>query len=158
MKCFVVCACVLTAVWGSFMGDACRIHAGDPVARDIWVKISPNTIVLGSDKGDRVTVHTDIPLVVVDRSSIALNGVGPVLIKADNRGNLVAKFDQGAIEAIVAPPEATLNLSGITLDGEAFYGFDSVRVIDDPSSKALRRAGTIRAGLEPRRTTVRSPR
>ena len=100
---------------------------------DIALSVSPNTIVLGCDKGDRVTVHTDIPLAQVNRESVALSGVAPVLVKADNCGNLVAKFDQALIEALVAPPEATLVLTGTTTDEVPFSGSDTVRVIEDPS-------------------------
>ena len=128
-----VCIYVFVALWGSFTGEARPVRADVTTSREIWITVSPKTIVLGCDKGDRVTVHTDIPLVVVDRSAIALNGIQPVLVKADDRGNLVAKFDQEAVESIVAPPTATLTLTGITVDGDSFSGSDSVRVIADRS-------------------------
>ena len=78
-------------------------------------------------------MHTDIPLALVDRESVTLSGVSLVLVKADNRGNLVAKFAQASIEAHVAPPEATLVLTGTTKDEVPFSGSDTVRVIEDPS-------------------------
>ena len=102
-------------------------------AIDIAISVSPKTIVLGSDKGDRVTVHTDIPLAQVNGESLALSGVSPVLVKADSCGNLVAKFDQELIEALVTPPEATLVLTGTTTDEVPFGGSGTVRVIEDPS-------------------------
>ena len=102
-------------------------------AFDIAITVSPSTIVLGYDKGDRVTVHTDIPLAQVDRASVTMNGITPLFVKADNCGDLVAKFDQASVEALVEPPSATLTLTGLTIDGAPFSGSDDVRVIDDPS-------------------------
>jgi hypothetical protein len=133
MKRFVTCVSVLAIVWGTFAAGVYPTLADADASRDIWVKVSPNTIVLGSEKGSNVTVHTDIPFVVVDRSSVALNEITPYLTKADDCGNLVAKFRQGEVEAIVAPPTVMLTLTGLTLDGGSFAGSDSVRVIDDPS-------------------------
>jgi hypothetical protein len=108
----------------------CR-HVGDnPLATDgeeILIKVSPNTIVIGSD-GDWITVHTNIPYGSVDTTSITLNGVAVARTKSDLRGNLVAKFTQADIKAIVAPPEAILELSGLTTDGEPFTGSDTVVV------------------------------
>ena len=101
--------------------------------RDVLVTVSPSTIVLGCDKGAMVTVHTDIALSAVDPTSVELDGVPAEFTKSDNRGNLVAKFSQEAIEAIVAPPEATLELTGMTIDGFPFSGADTVRVIEDPA-------------------------
>lgn len=122
-------ACVVT---GALAVTACAgaLAIG---ALDVCVTVSPSTIVLGLDKGSEVTVHTDIPLSVVDRSSVALSGVTPYTTFADSCGNLVAKFRQEEIESIVAPPQATLTLTGMTEDGESFSGSDTVRVIVDPS-------------------------
>jgi hypothetical protein len=105
--------------------------AGDVI--DVSVTVSPSTIVLGLDKGAAVTVHTDIPAGIVDGASVALSGVPAYLTKADACGNLVGKFRQEDIEAIVAPPAATLVLTGVTRDGVPLAGSDDVRVIEDPS-------------------------
>ena len=112
-------------------GMFCQGSSGTAI--DIAVTVSPHTIVLGCEKGDRVTVHTDIPLGQVNRESVALSGISPVLVKADSCGNLVAKFDQASIEALVELPEATLLLTGMTTDDVPFRGSDTVRVIEDPS-------------------------
>jgi hypothetical protein len=96
-------------------------------AETISIKVSPNTITLGS-VGEWVTVHTDIALSLVDTSSISLNGVDVAWTKADAKGNLVAKFVLEDIKAIVEPPEATLSLLGSTKDGEEFTGSDTVAV------------------------------
>jgi hypothetical protein len=128
----MVISCLVGVVLVAFVPGALCLGSTE-AAMEIAISIAPNTIVLGCDKGDRVTVHTDIALGVVDRATVELSGVSPLLIKADNRGNLVAKFDQASIEALVAPPDATLVLTGMTKDGVAFSGSDTVRVIEDPS-------------------------
>ncbi len=132
MKGTLVSACLLGVVSTAYVPGAFCLGSSE-TAIDIAISVSPQTIVLGCDKGARVTVHTDIRLAVVDRASLTLSGVSPVLVKADSRGNLVAKCDQASIEALVAPPEATLVLTGATKDGVPFGGSDTVRVIEDPS-------------------------
>jgi hypothetical protein len=96
-------------------------------AESIQVKVSPGTIVIGSDV-TWVTVHTDIPLRAVDSSTITLNGISVAWTKADAKGNLVAKFHFKTIESIVTPPRATLTLRGLTKDGVSFEGSDTVPV------------------------------
>ena len=108
-------------------------HAATEVI-DVAVTVSPSTIVLGEDKGSGVTVHTDIAYSLVDPASVYLEGVPALFTKSDCRGNLVGKFSQEAIEALVAPPDATLTLTGQTKDGIPFAGSDTVRVINDPSA------------------------
>lgn len=129
----LACAAVFVVVGGAVAGTAFCTSAPASDAIEIDATVSPSTIVLGLDKGAAVTVHTDIPLSAVDRPSVALSGVSAYLTKADSCGNLVAKFHQEEIEAIVAPPEATVVLTGFTKDGDPFSGADTVRVIDDPS-------------------------
>ena len=129
----VACACVLSVAVGCLVSEASSRGSSATRSADIWIAVSPQTIVLGLDKGASVTVHTDIPLGVVDRTSIELSGVPSSYTKADSRGNLVAKFHQEEIEAIVSPPEATLVLTGMTEDGVPFSGSDTVRVIADPA-------------------------
>ena len=94
---------------------------------EIYVKVSPHVIVLISD-GTWVTVHTNIPYGQVETSSVALNGVPAALTKSDLKGYLVAKFTQTDIKAIVAPPEALLELTGLKTNGEAFSGSEVVEV------------------------------
>jgi hypothetical protein len=101
------------------------------------VTISPSTIVLGAP-GEWITAHTDIPFALVDCSTVALNGVAVVVTKADARGDLVAKFRRAEIEAIVAPPEAVLLLTGTTKQGECFAGSDMVVVVEQGASLRMR--------------------
>ena len=97
----------------------------EPIAVD--AKVSPHVIALRS-LATWVTVHTDIPLGLVDRGSVALNGVPSALTKADLQGNLVAKFRSKDLKDIVAPPSAVLTLTGLTVDGTPFAGADEVQV------------------------------
>jgi hypothetical protein len=95
---------------------------------NVMMLVSPQTIVIGSDS-PCVTVHLAVPLSAVNRSSVELSGIAPYLVKADSRGDLVAKFRSDKVEAIVAPPSATLTLTGVMVDGEPFSYSATVTVI-----------------------------
>lgn len=96
--------------------------AGD----EMVIIVSPKTLVLRAPIGG-VTVHTNIPWVTVDCSTLDLNGLAPTSSSSDDCGDLVAKFDADAVKAIVAPGEATLTLSGVA-DGVAFAVSDTITV------------------------------
>jgi hypothetical protein len=131
---FVLLATVIISLGttGAF-AEQCRHKVGParPAADlsdlGIIIQVAPHVIVIDSD-GTWITVHADIPYSSVDGSSVTLNGVPAALTKADLQGNLVAKFDQADIKAIVAPPEATLELTGLKTDGEEFAGSETVEV------------------------------
>lgn len=93
----------------------------------IDIQVSPATIVISSF-GECLTIHADIALSKVDRSSVTLNGLYPYAVFADSRGQLVAKFDVDQVKAIVAPPSATLTLAGLTTDGTPISGARTVPV------------------------------
>ncbi len=96
----------------------------------VVVQCSPATVVLGACAiGDCMTVHAAIPLSVVDTTApVTLNGLPAYLLKADNRGDLVAKFKLSELQALLAAPTTTLTLTGVTIDGVEFAGSDTVRV------------------------------
>jgi hypothetical protein len=100
---------------------------------EVDITIAPKTLSLDSaascDEGG-VTVHADIPYSDVDHSTLELEGVPVLSTKPDGRGNLVAQFDRAEILAIVAPPSATLTLTGATVDGTPIAGSDTIRVVD----------------------------
>ena len=96
-------------------------------ADDVQIVVSPHTLVLSS-AGGCVSVHTNRPLGIVDCSTLELDGIPVAYVKADARGNLVANFGLDAVKAIVAPPEATLTLTGALRDGRAFAASDTIRV------------------------------
>ena len=93
----------------------------------ITIQVSPSTIV-ASSLGGCVSVHAEIKYSLVDRQSLELNGLKPYAVKADSRGELVAKFNLDEVKAIVAPPSTILTFVGVTMAGEAFTGSDEVAV------------------------------
>lgn len=115
-----VCLCVGLFAVSAFS----NARTEDPLG----IAVSPQTFLLSATQGS-VSVHTAIGYSTVDLESLALNGVAPTSTKADSRGNLVAKFDEAEIEALVEPPTADLTLTGLLKDGTAFSGTDRVRVI-----------------------------
>lgn len=96
----------------------------------LGVAVSPQTLILSLDQGGAVTVHTAIRLTAVETGSLTLNGVPAEAAWADSRGNLVARFNEADVEAIVAPPSAILTLEGAMADGTPFAGSDSVKVME----------------------------
>ncbi len=100
----------------------------DSAVRGIVVAVSPHTLLLGSVQGGSVVVHADIPYSQVDLSTLALDGIAVLHTQADSRGDLVAYFDEAAVKEIVAPPSATLTLTGEIKDGTPFDGSDTVQV------------------------------
>jgi len=106
-------------------GSACREALA---AETISITVSPSTIYLGS-RGGVVSVHTDIPFGVVNCATLALNGIPAQSAFPDDRGDLVVKVGLDRVKAIIAPPSATLTLTGETKDGVPFAGSDTVPVI-----------------------------
>ncbi len=128
------------------LGIVCAMGASvdaQPLAVDIT--ISPSTIVLGAP-GEWITAHTDIPYASVDCTTIALNGIAVAVTKADACGDLVAKFRRPEVEAIVAPPEAILLLTGVTKQGEPFAGDDTVVVVEQGASQQKQERNRRAAG------------
>ena len=97
------------------------LSAGRPTSD---ILISPQTLLLDRTQSGNVTVHTYVAF--TGQANVTLEGIEARVIYSDDCGNLVAKFDEDAIKAIVAPPKATLALS---IEGE-HIGSDTVRVID----------------------------
>jgi hypothetical protein len=125
MKKSVVLACIAILGAGVFTGT---VFSNNRTTDELGVAVSPQTLLLDVEQGGEVVVHTAIPLSVVNRASLELNGVPAVFTKADDRGNCVAYFNEDEIEATVAPPGAVMTFTGLTVDGEAFSGSDSVQV------------------------------
>jgi len=123
MKKFCVPAVALLMVFGLGLGSVFSQEADK-----IVIMISPNTINLNSD-GEWVTVHADIPYTAVDHVELFLNDVQVAWTKADNQSDLVAKFAVDEVKDIVSPPSATLTLSGVTVEGVAFSGSDTITVV-----------------------------
>ena len=86
--------------------------------------VSPNTFIL-DHIGLTVSIHTEVKVSSVLRSSVVLHGVNgasitPLYITSDSRGNLVAKFASDDIKRIVEVPRTELSLSGFFNSGETF--------------------------------------
>ena len=121
MNRFLICALTVSVLIGLISMSACAADV------EITTKITPRALVLISE-GTLVTVHTDIAYSAVDTASLTLNGIPIAWTKSDARGQLVAKFNQDDVKNIVAPPSATLELSGYTKSGESFSGTDTIVV------------------------------
>ncbi len=123
----VVGLCALGLVIGLVVGvTGARREA--LAAETVAIVVSPSTIYIGS-LGGGVTVHAEIPYSTVAGATVSLNGLPVRATFADNRGDLVAKFDLAQVKDIVAPPSATLTLTGVTKDGVPFTGTDTIRVV-----------------------------
>ena len=99
---------------------------------EITIDVAPSTLNLQSG-GEVVTVHTDLAYGQVDVSTVYISGVAIQSWKADNRGYFVAKFsmdDVKTIDGLVIGDYNTLQLVGLTTDGEPFWGEQDVMVID----------------------------
>jgi hypothetical protein len=125
---------IMRSVWTTTLvaflmviGSAMLMANGGSEGEGICITISPQTLVLSSDS-NCVTVHTNIAIGQVDCDSLFLAGIAPYLTKADNRGELVAKFDADAIKAIVDPGQVTLTLTGLLVDGSSFAASDTITV------------------------------
>ncbi len=118
----------------TYAGLACLVLAalivqGCPTPNgDVVILVSPQTILLSMDQGGEVTVHAEIRYSLVDTSQLTLNGIAPQSTYVDNRGELVVKFPEAAVKAIIAPPLTVLTLNGVTTGGEPFSGSDIVAV------------------------------
>lgn len=99
-------------------------NADDPLG----IAVSPQMLLLSSNQGGFVVVHTFIPYTTVNRGSVTLNYVPAKSTKADDCGNLVAFFSETLIKAIVTPPDELMTLRGTYTTGEPFEGSDTVQV------------------------------
>ncbi len=96
----------------------------------VSVQVAPHMLLLSKVQSGEVTVHVGIPFSVVVESTIFMNGVAVSWTKADDCGNLVAKFDEESVKAVVEAPSTTLTLIGTTTGGVDFSGSDTVKVKD----------------------------
>jgi len=127
------CGVIVVLVLSAIVGTGIVLAEEEPM--EIHIVVAPSALNLNADLGgecEDVTVHTDIAYSKfhADGGNLALNGVSVAWTKADNRGDLVAKFDRTAVEDIAAVGEVTLTLTGTTLDGVSITGSDTIRVIN----------------------------
>ncbi|HUU46398.1 MAG TPA: hypothetical protein VM118_11770 [Acidobacteriota bacterium] len=129
--------CALT---GLFVATALLgLGAAPAVAQDnITIAVSPSTLVLASI-GDWVTVHAEISYGAVTHETITLKcdqcsvTLSPDVVYADDRGELVVKFDRETVKSILEPitkrTMVQFTLSGDKTDGGTFAGSDAVDVV-----------------------------
>lgn len=94
---------------------------------NVDIQVSPATIILKAPC-TWITIHADIKCSVVDADSVKINGVDVAVVKADARGDLVAKVPFDAVAPSLSPPEALIVLTGATKDGSVFSGSATVAV------------------------------
>jgi len=100
---------------------------------EISIDVAPAVLNL-QNKGQVVTVHTDIAYSKVDASTVYLNGVAINSWKADDRGNFVAKFlieEIKSLDGLIIGDYNTLELVGATIDGDEFTGVQDILVINN---------------------------
>ena len=124
MKKSLVAVVALASLAGLLLGSIAigngALDPGEPA-----IMISPQMIVLAKISG--VTVHSNIPARSVATGTVALDGVSPVAVWADDRGHLAARF--AVADLGLAPGEATLTLTGDYIEpGASFAAADDVRV------------------------------
>ncbi|MBN1844931.1 MAG: hypothetical protein JW810_04550 [Sedimentisphaerales bacterium] len=110
-----------------FIGSHMILANNASQGEGICITISPATLVLSHDS-ICVTVHSNLPIGMVDCGSLLLEDISPYLTKADSLGHLVAKFDADAVKEIVSPGVVTLTLTGTLADGTDFAASDTIRV------------------------------
>jgi hypothetical protein len=104
-------------------------HAAEEDTLVVPIQVSPSTLNLES-QGTWVTIHAEIPYSWVVGVSVTLNGLPVDVTKADNRGELVAKFNLDDVKDMVSPGIVELTLLGVTKDGETFTGSEDVTVVE----------------------------
>lgn len=120
----LLCAAILTlTLWVGLAGVPTNDYEIVPIV------VSPNVINLRS-QAVWVTVHAEIDYSAVVGATVTLDGIPVVSTFADDRGDLVAKFNSADIKGIVQPGMVTLTLSGTTKDGGSFSGSDTIKVVD----------------------------
>ncbi|MBP7050361.1 MAG: hypothetical protein KBE65_05040 [Phycisphaerae bacterium] len=114
----VLCAVLCVCLAGIAIANS-AVDSDEPA-----MMISPSVIVLA--KVSTITVHTNIALSEVDRSTIALDDVAASGVFADSLGHLVAKFAIAGLH--LTPGPVTLTLTGDFKTGGGFSATDDVIV------------------------------
>ena len=99
---------------------------------DVMIKVSPNNLAISS-MGTKVTIHSNIPAGSVNVSTLALSindgaALYPTATFADDRGNLVAKFNMNDVKAMVSVGRAAFTMTGDYFDGGSFSATDVIKV------------------------------
>ena len=102
------------------------------------VDLNPNTLNLKS-QGRWITCRIALPdgydVADIDPATVYLEGTVPADRTAVEDDKLMVKFDRSAVQALVAPGNVELTVTGELTDGTAFEGSDTIRVIDPPDDQ-----------------------
>jgi hypothetical protein len=98
---------------------------------EISIDVAPKVLNL-QNKGQVVTVHTDISYYYVEVSTVYLNSIEIDSWKSDDNGFFVAKFVMDSIKNLPLNIDEfnTLKLVGKTTDNQSFWGEADIKVID----------------------------
>ena len=99
---------------------------------EVTITVSPKNLAISST-GTKVTIHSNIPAGTVNVSTLdlSIDGAGslaPIATFADDRGNLVAKFDMGEVKIMVTVPSAEFKLTGDYFEGGGFSASYVIKV------------------------------
>ena len=130
MKLISLLLAMLTALFG-LSGNAFQpsMYSGDSDTV-VTIRIAPSVLILDKDQGGYLTVHAEIPYSQVKNDSVFLSETPASFTFSDNRGNLVAKFDEIQVKEKINPGNVTLELRGKTKDDTTFYGSETVLAIN----------------------------
>jgi hypothetical protein len=94
----------------------------------IAIEVFPKTLSPGRDPGTEITVLAKIPFRKINRASLTLNGIAAKSANPDDDGELIASFDKAAVGNNISYLNPILTLGGVTTEGVAFRGSDTVKV------------------------------
>ena len=119
--------------------------AGLPQTPVATIDIDPDTLNLKC-KGNWITCYIelseghDVNQIDVNTVTLSVEGATPIEAAlsptevgdydSDDIPDLMVKFDRGAVQAVVTPGSVEMTVTGSLTDGTAFYGTDTVLVID----------------------------
>ncbi len=126
---------------GLVLGGLNAVQAKKADGTDVYsMEVAPAKILVNSENhGGEVTVHVrNLDYSLVDTYTVNLTlgasyGITPYLTKADDNGDLVAKFRLGEVQELIVnfgggATEVALQLAGFKTDGEEFMAQATVMV------------------------------
>jgi hypothetical protein len=136
------------AYWSQW--DNLRLVEG-PAAIEAKIDFDPDTLNLASN-GQWITAYIElgdgydpnsidgptVKLEEIGEQGWAIspgNGVNTLDYDGDGVVERMVKFDRSAVQAVVAPPQATLTVTGMLNDGTPFAGAGVIRVVGGKAAK-----------------------
>ena len=126
--------CLALALFAVCVSPIQSTASADGLVRAVSIRVAPATLAMESAAGV-MTVHAGIRYTDVSKDDTVMLDVNETEIPAlytfaDDRGNLVAKFDIDAVKAEVRDDQEALELmlTGKTTDGDWFVGSATIAV------------------------------